>query len=110
MVLLLFLLTSYSNFKGISTPIIGKVSDNTRTRLGRRRPWIIGGAFPYVLFYILLWSTWLNTTNQSILMAFYCCIYLLLTVSHNFLSVSHMALMPDLVETYNQACDLSSWR
>jgi glycoside/pentoside/hexuronide:cation symporter, GPH family len=36
-------------------PIIGWLSDNTRTRLGRRRPWMIGGALAGCLTMPLIW-------------------------------------------------------
>lgn len=38
LILILFL-----TFTAITAPVIGKLSDNTRTRMGRRRPWIILG-------------------------------------------------------------------
>ncbi len=37
-------------------PLVGYLSDNTRSRWGRRRPWIAGGAITVGLIYILLWQ------------------------------------------------------
>jgi GPH family glycoside/pentoside/hexuronide:cation symporter len=39
-----------------SDPIAGYLSDNTRTRLGRRRPWLIAGALPVGAIFVLVWS------------------------------------------------------
>lgn len=36
-------------------PFLGWLSDNTRSRWGRRKPYIVAGAFPVGLFTILLW-------------------------------------------------------
>jgi len=33
----------------IADPVIGRVSDRTRSRFGRRRPWIVLGAIPGAL-------------------------------------------------------------
>ncbi|MEN8181186.1 MAG: MFS transporter [Myxococcota bacterium] len=40
----------------ISDPVAGYLSDRTRTRMGRRRPWLLAGAVPVAAVFILLWS------------------------------------------------------
>ncbi len=37
-------------------PLMGFISDNTRSRWGRRRPWIFGGAIAAGLLFALLWQ------------------------------------------------------
>ena len=39
----------------INDPIIGVLSDKTRSRWGRRLPWILGGIIPFALCYALQW-------------------------------------------------------
>ncbi len=41
---------------GINDPLAGYLSDRTRTRLGRRRPWLLAGAIPVGLVFTLMWS------------------------------------------------------
>lgn len=40
----------------VSDPIAGYLSDRTRTRLGRRRPWMLAGIPLVCLFFAMLWS------------------------------------------------------
>ena len=40
----------------VSDPVAGYLSDRTRTRLGRRRPWLLVGAVPVGLVFVLIWS------------------------------------------------------
>ncbi len=40
----------------VSDPVAGYLSDRTRTRLGRRRPWLLVGAVPVGLIFVLIWS------------------------------------------------------
>ncbi len=40
----------------VSDPLAGYLSDRTRTRLGRRRPWLLGAALPMVLVAAMPWT------------------------------------------------------
>jgi len=40
----------------VSDPVAGWASDRTRSRLGRRRPWLLAAALPLALAFVALWS------------------------------------------------------
>ncbi|MEE4360236.1 MAG: glycoside-pentoside-hexuronide (GPH):cation symporter [Pseudomonadales bacterium] len=51
-----FVLLAVRLFDAVSDPVIGTLSDRTRTCFGRRRPWIAGGVVPLTVAILLLFS------------------------------------------------------
>lgn len=40
----------------LTDPVVGHLSDRTRTPLGRRRPWLLASALPVAVAYVAIWS------------------------------------------------------
>ena len=40
----------------VSDPVVGFLSDRTRSRLGRRRSWMLGSALPVAAFGLMMWA------------------------------------------------------
>lgn len=55
----------------ITDPLMGNLSDNTRSRWGRRRPWIFLGAFIMAIFFAAIWwaPTGLSETGLFVWLA-----------------------------------------
>ena len=49
----------------ITDPMMGYISDHTRSRWGRRRPYLIYGALPYGLLFFMLWAPFLGVTGNA---------------------------------------------
>jgi GPH family glycoside/pentoside/hexuronide:cation symporter len=43
-------------WEGVASPWAGFLSDRTRSRLGRRRSWMLGGAVPAALSLVMVWA------------------------------------------------------
>ncbi|WP_164117835.1 MFS transporter [Sphingorhabdus sp. Alg239-R122] len=89
-------------------PLIGQFSDNTRTRLGKRHPWLYGSAIPIAAAWLLLW----HPPQMSDTMTF---IYLLVTaifvrVSLSAYEVPSLALLPELTPDYHERTTIMRYR
>jgi len=40
----------------VTDPVVGHLSDRTRSRLGRRRPWLLASVLPVAAAYVAIWS------------------------------------------------------
>jgi len=93
----------------INDPIIGHISDRTRTRWGRRRPFLLFGAVPFGLAFSMLW--WRPPfSGQAALVAYYAVSYLLFDTAATFAYMPYFALTPELTPDYDERTALTSYR
>lgn len=86
------------NIIGVSIqPIMGSVSDNTRSRLGRRTPYIIIGILSSAVFFALI-PTGFDTSFMILLIWMFC-----FGISMGFYRSQAVALMPDFIKPYNRS-------
>jgi glycoside/pentoside/hexuronide:cation symporter, GPH family len=93
----------------INDPIIGYISDRTRTRWGRRRPFLLWGALPFVLAYILLW--WHPPFESQVWLAIYYGVaFILYDTTATILYMPYFALTPELTSDYDERTTLTTYR
>ncbi|MBN1265797.1 MAG: MFS transporter [Anaerolineales bacterium] len=93
----------------INDPIIGHISDRTRTRWGRRRPFLLFGALPFAAAFTLLW--WKPPLGtQTALAVYYALAYLLFDTAATFAYMPYFALTPELTVDYDERTALTGYR
>ena len=93
----------------LNDPLIGHLSDRTRSKWGRRRPFLLFGALPFALAFILMWYR-PPFENQVALAVYYTAAYVLFDAAATFVYMPYFALTPELTEDYDERTSLTSYR
>lgn len=93
----------------INDPLIGHLSDRTRSRWGRRRPFLLFGALPFVLSYILMWYR-PPIASQVGLAIYYAAAYVIFEAAATFVYMPYFALTPELTSSYDERTALTTYR
>jgi len=93
----------------INDPIIGTLSDRMKSKLGRRRPFLLWFAFPFGLSFVMLWSA-PNWDTQVGLMIYVTLAFMLSDTLLTLVAVPYLSLTPELTQDYDERTSLSSFR
>lgn len=99
----------------INDPIIGVLSDRTKSRRwGRRLPWLVYGAIPFGMIFLLQWIvprfTTDPTTNIWPLFWYYVAIGLISQIFFTVVGLPYAAMTPELTQDYDERTTLNSFR
>lgn len=85
----------------VTDPLMGYVSDRTRTRWGRRRPYMLLAALPLWLVFFLIWSPASALSSGGVFFHLLLC-YLLLYSFWTVFSIPYVALGMELTSEYHE--------
>jgi sugar (glycoside-pentoside-hexuronide) transporter len=94
---------------GINDPVAGYLSDRTRTRLGRRRPFMLGAALPLGIAFALLWCapTEISTAGRF---AYLVVAFLVMDTAFSLYATPYLALGAELSRDYHERTQLVAAR
>ena len=96
-------------FDAISDPLIGYFSDNTRTRWGRRHPYMYAAAVPVTLCYFFLWNPPDQLSGDE-LFPFLVAICILVRTLITAYEIPSSALVAEMTDDYDERTSLLSFR
>jgi len=93
----------------INDPLVGSLSDNVRTKWGRRRPFLLIFAIPFALAFVLMW--WAPPWNsQFLLMVHVTIAYMVSDTIQTLITVPYLSLTPEIARDYDERTSLTSYR
>ncbi len=101
----------YGLWNAVNDPLVGYWSDRTRTRWGRRVPWIAGSLLPLLVTFYLLWLPGGGTDWSELTLLFY---FLLIVLLFDFFWTVYVmnwtALFPEMAQGESQRAGVSALR
>lgn len=93
----------------VVTPLVGNLSDNTRSRWGRRKPWMVVGVVIAAVCFAMIWYPGLHWSNHAKLV-WLAAFSLLYYAAFDFYSVPYNALGIEISGDYNDRTRIQSYR
>jgi GPH family glycoside/pentoside/hexuronide:cation symporter len=100
--------TIYGFWNVINDPLMGQLSDRTRTPYGRRVPYVFLGAIPLGLSFFFLWTP--PTRSPWTLAAYFFMLLFIFDTLYSLTIIAYNALFPEVAPTVRDRVDLSTVR
>lgn len=92
----------------ISDPLVGGLSDRTRSSMGVRRPWLLWGTVPMMLLFSVLW---MDLPVDGVMRAVaYGAVFVLFSTAYTAVVVPYGAITPALTPDYDERTRLNGAR
>ena len=90
----------------VTDPVVGFLSDRTKSRWGRRRPWFLFGAVPFGLTFLLMFTNF-GFESQTSMFIWITLTFILLCTAYTCCTVPYNALLPELSKDFNERSSIS---
>lgn len=95
---------------GVNDPLMGIITDRTRSKYGRHRRYLLWSIPPLIVSYIMLWNSFgLNAhEHPTVCVVYYAFAYILYKTAYTMVDVPHTAMLPTLAPEYNKRTQYTS--
>ena len=100
----------YGVWNAINDPIAGFISDSTKTRWGRRIPYILFGAIPFGVVYFLIWATPFNSSSMLPLFLYFLFFICLFDGLYTVVVLNWASLYPEMYPSLKERTQVNSYR
>ncbi|RPJ16665.1 MAG: MFS transporter [Chloroflexi bacterium] len=98
----------YGLWNAVNDPLMGQISDRTRSKFGRRVPYVTLGAIPLGLSFFFLWTP--PSQSPWVLAAYFLMILFIFDTLYSLTFIAYVSLFPEIAPTRRDRIDLSAVR
>ena len=88
--------------------LMGAITDRTKSKLGRRRPYLLIGALPLAISFAMLFQAFFDKPVQMII--YYTIAGILFSTMYSFVAIPYNSLMPELSQDYDERTSISGFK
>ena len=94
----------------ITDYLMGRISDKTKSKWGKRRVYMLFGAIPYGLAFLLLWLAPFGENAQAGKMIYYTLAYMLFNTTWTVVYIPYNAITANMTDDYDERTSLNGIR
>ncbi len=105
-----FIIMIATVWDGINDPLMGIITDRTRSKYGRHRRYLLWSIPPLVIAYSMLWNSFGLDAKEhpTVCVMYYAFAYILYKTAYTMVDVPHTAMLPTLAPEYNKRTQYTS--
>lgn len=85
----------------VTDPFMGMLSDRTKSKYGRRRPYFLLGAIPVLVSWVMLWHSF-GITGEAAKIIYYIIAFMFFSTAFTIVMVPYNAILADMTSDYNK--------
>ena len=99
-----------SLWDAVTDPVMGVITDRTRSKLGKHRPYIYISIIPFALVTVMTWSSFgiSGLGSERYTMIYYTLAFMLYSTVTTILNVPHIAMLPQVAPDYFERTQYNS--
>lgn len=102
------LMTAFAVYNAVDNPVVGYLSDRTRSRWGRRIPYLLFATLPTMLFLALLFNAPFDAVqNPAGVLLYFGVLWLLWETTFTMVGTGYLSLLPEMFRSFAERTDVS---